>query len=1759
MKKVTLLLILLTTTLVNVSFSQEVYKRVQLQNPTDAMLHALDDAGIDMTCGALISNQSIQIELSTSELERIEAEGISYSVLVPDLQKFYKERSNRNAPQALAELANEKALSYQQRSLSIENIINNVGQYEGCDEFEWPVPQNWHLNPNLGTGSDDFGGCLTYDMVLQELDDMRTYSINNGLNIISEKLDASLVSGEADIAANKQQSIEGRTIYYVRISDNPDTDEAGEPETLYTSLVHARESATIMNQLFFMWYILENYNTDPAIRNLVNNQALYFIPVFNPDGFVHNENIAPNGGGLQRKNRRITGSCGNTSTSDDYGIDLNRNSNYFYNNGGASSNVCSQTYRGTAAFSEPETQIMRDFFLDHDFEIALNHHSFKNAMLHAYAGTNITNPRPDEYSKYNHDMTFYNRYAHGPSTSISSLNSGNMNDWMLGGSVTDPNGSNGSGKETMAWTPENGSSAEAGSTGSGFWPAPSNFLPIARRGMRMNFLAAYFSGKYGKVHDLNQNDLSSVSGNLSFAIENLGQQASDFTVTVTPISANILSVGPAVTESFSAAQILEQRTINIAYTLNPAIAANDQIEFKVVLTNNYASDNVLYEANITKQYTPSVIFGDNPDTDNLSNWSTSGGSWFTSSDAYSGSTAITSTNSAPYSANASKTIQMNGSLDLTGMSNVLIQYYAKWDLERSFDYVTIEGSTDGSSWAPLCGRLTKPGAPSINNTYSSTSDAGDFTTKSTADLNFQDGISSLYDGDTQDKWAMEEIVIDANNNNFLYNQASVFLRFNFNTDSSNRKDSYANADFEGFSFDDFKVLNILIPCVTDTPSNVSVSDITNTTATVSWDPIPSATYDFRYRETGTSTWTTISDIAASSQALTGLDINTEYEVQVASRCTATLSAFSASETFTTLDPCANGISSFPYTEGFENNTSFQNEWTQGDNTLDDDIDWTRDSGGTPSNNTGPSSGASGSTWYVYTEASTNASPPGSPLKTAIITSTCFDLTDWNNTEINFDYHMFGSGLGSSTENPPATGYIALEVSEDFGNSFTTVTIINDDSQDLWKTAANIDLSAYDDKVIMIRFRGVTGSGFASDMALDNINITADPVLSDPPVANCTDITVQLDAAGNATIVPGDIDNLSTDDEGITNYSIDINSFDCTNLGSNTVTLTVTDIDGQSDSCTSTVTVVDSVDPVAICQDISIQLDGSGNASITAGDINNGSTDNCGIASVVVAPMNFDCTDVGSNIVTLTVTDTSGNTDSCTATVTVQDNMGPTALCQDVTVQLDASGNASITAADINNGSSDNCGIASIVVAPNNFTCADVGANTVTLTVTDTSGNRSSCSATVTVQDNIIPNAVCQDITVQLDASGNASITAGDIDNGSTDNCGIASIVVAPNNFSCADVGPNTVTLTVTDTSGNRDSCTATVTVEDNIAPTAICQNITLPLDASGNATITAADIDNGSTDNCGIASLSLDQTSFTCADLGANTVTLTVTDDNGNTDTCTATVTVQDNIAPTALCQDVTIQLDASGNASISVGDIDNGSTDNCGIASIVVAPTNFSCADVGTNSVSLTVTDTSGNRSTCTATVTVEDNIAPTAVCQDITIQLDSSGNASIIPSNIDNGSTDNCAIASLSLDQTSFDCSNLGANTVTLTVTDTDGNTDTCTATVTVEDNIAPTAICQNITVQLDATGNATIAAADVDNGSTDNCGLTFLSLDQTSFDCSNVGANTVTLTVTDGSGNTDTCSATVTVEDNIDPTAICQNITVQLDPAGNASTLR
>ncbi|WP_242120696.1 T9SS type A sorting domain-containing protein [Aestuariivivens sediminicola] len=269
-----------------------------------------------------------------------------------------------------------------------------------------------------------------------------------------------------------------------------------------------------------------------------------------------------------------------------------------------------------------------------------------------------------------------------------------------------------------------------------------------------------------------------------------------------------------------------------------------------------------------------------------------------------------------------------------------------------------------------------------------------------------------------------------------------------------------------------------------------------------------------------------------------------------------------------------------------------------------------------------------------------------------------------------------------------------------------------------------------------------------------------------------------------------------------------------------------------------------------------------------------------------------------------------------------------------------------------------------------------GASTVKYYYSD--GTEKSCSFSINVEDNVAPIAKGKDITIALDGSGIARLTPEEIDNGSTDNCLISNYKISKSIFNCYFIGPNKLTLTVIDDNENSSTTEVTVTVEDITPPEAKCKNVTIELDATGNATLMASQVDDGSVDACGIKSYNLSKSSFNCTNVGENEVILTVTDNSDNEATCTATVTVVDKLPPIASSKNTSIQLDATGSAMITASQIDNGSSDNCGIKSLEVDKTSFGCADVGPNTVILTVTDENDNVSTITSTVTVEDNISP-------------------------------------------------------------------------------------------------------------------------------------------------------------------------------------
>lgn len=358
---------------------------------------------------------------------------------------------------------------------------------------------------------------------------------------------------------------------------------------------------------------------------------------------------------------------------------------------------------------------------------------------------------------------------------------------------------------------------------------------------------------------------------------------------------------------------------------------------------------------------------------------------------------------------------------------------------------------------------------------------------------------------------------------------------NANTQADNDVDPYERVDVNGASgsytitvthkgtltngSQDFTLIvtgltGTVAACNATTPTGVNVSGVGTTSATLNWNSVAGASYQYRYRALGTSGWTTTS-ASGTSANITGLSSETQYEVQVRSICPDnSTSSYSSSVTFSTgSTDCVGGISTFPYEESFENTLG---SWTQ---STSDDINWSINSGGTPSNGTGPS-GANDGTYYIYMEVSGNGS--GFPDKQAILTSSCLDLTSETSATLTFNYQMTGN----------AVGVLNIEASVDNGSSWTQLWSRSGDQGSGWNDG-EIDLSAYAGGTLQLRLNGVSGNSWQGDIAVDNIALLAGPA----PDTQAPSIPASL-AASNVTQTTLTLSwDASTDNVGVTAYEV----------------------------------------------------------------------------------------------------------------------------------------------------------------------------------------------------------------------------------------------------------------------------------------------------------------------------------------------------------------------------------------------------------------------------------------------------------------------------------------------------------------------------------------------------------------------------------------------------------------------------------------------
>lgn len=688
MRKVIISLALLVC---NHFFAQvEKYHRVKIETGKDG-LTLLAKQGVSIDHGDVKMGRWFTGEFSDSDVELIKKSGLSYTVQINDMATYYARRNKEASKNSSA-----------------------LGNCKDCPNYNTPA--------NFTLGS--MGGFYTYPEMLAVLDSMVAKYPN--LITIRQAIDTG-------------HTIEGRPIYYVKISDNPTVAES-EPQMLYTSLHHAREPESLTQLVFYMWYLLENYATNAEVKYLVDNLEMYFIPCVNPDGYIYNHTTNPTGGGMWRKNRRDNG-------DGTYGVDLNRNYGYFwgYDNIGSSPTTSADNYRGTAAFSEPETQMMKRFCNSHTFQLAINNHTYMNVLVqpYGYQGTAYT---PDSllFTDFGMRLTYCDGFTYGSALqTVGYVANGISDDWMYGEQSSKP--------KIYAMTPE------AGSVDDGFWPAQVNIIPIARNTLDQNIYAARLTATYAEVKDISGPFIQQ-NGHFVYNIERLGLQPGTFNVSIVPLGGNFQSVGSGNTH----AGMTELQNIkdSISFSLINGLTPGTVVRFLLNVNNGFYTST----DTITRIYgTPVTVFTDN--CTNTLQWT---GTWGLSTSQYvSPSKSITDSPAGDYATNANTKTTTTSNISLSGAVAAYLEYYAQWQIEKNWDYTEIQISTNnGASFTPLCGKYTHDG--------NSNQDLG----------------KPLYDG-FQRKWVKESIDLGA------YLGQNIKLRFNLVADGG--------TEYDGFYFDDINV------------------------------------------------------------------------------------------------------------------------------------------------------------------------------------------------------------------------------------------------------------------------------------------------------------------------------------------------------------------------------------------------------------------------------------------------------------------------------------------------------------------------------------------------------------------------------------------------------------------------------------------------------------------------------------------------------------------------------------------------------------------------------------------------------------------------------------------------------------------------------------------------------------------------------------------------------------------------------------------
>jgi len=534
------------------------------------------------------------------------------------------------------------------------------------------------------------------------------------------------------------------------------------------------------------------------------------------------------------------------------------------------------------------------------------------------------------------------------------------------------------------------------------------------------------------------------------------------------------------------------------------------------------------------------------------------------------------------------------------------------------------------------------------------------------------------------------------------------------------------------------------------------------------------------------------------------------------------------------------------------------------------------------------------------------------------------------------------------------------------------------------------------------------------------------------------------------------------------------------LGNTEVTFVTVDGAGNTASCMATVGVVDTTAPAITCPGTKkVTAENATGASATNAAIQAFlkdviATDAVGVVSTTTnAPAIFP---IGTTDVTFTVADGAGNKNTCTASVTVADNTPPVITCPgNIMVEAeDANGvpaNRSALQIFLNAATAMDAEDGPVIVTNNAPAQFVLGDNDVTFSAKDSVGNPATCTATVTVVDTTDPVITCPaSITVEAEGANGVSAANAAIQaflNAATATDAIDGKVNVTNNASAMiGLGSTNVTFNASDKSGNTDSCMATVTVVDTIAPAITCPaSITVEAEGAngtsvGNAAIKA--LLNGATATDAVdGNVNVTNNAPAVFALGSTTVIFAATDTAFNTNSCTAIVTVVDTTGPAITCPaNISLAADATNGLAVTNATIQaflNGATATDKVDGTVTVTNNAPALfGLGDTVVTFIAKDKVGNTTTLTATVNVADKIAPVITCPAaITVETTSDGvlaSAAKIKAFLGGAKATDAVDGAVTITNNAPAKFTVGKTEVTFSATDKSGNTNSCKSTVTI-----------------------------------------------------------------------------------------------------------